>query len=135
MRTIEDNLKELILLRYGTMINFSQAVNISNSTLSSIISRGVHNASVNNINKICKALDISADGLANNQIIPTTEKTSDEKHFKSLNEMIAYLEYLLHTNENMKHEGETLTDNDKQFIIDMMECSCHILEKNKKREK
>ena len=43
------------------------------STFATILSRGLDSASVNNILKICQGLGISADHLANGQIVPVSK--------------------------------------------------------------
>lgn len=72
--TIEEQLKEYILARYKSIREFSLVVNMSNSTLDSILRRGIGNSSVSNIIKICKVLRISVDELANGRIVPATVK-------------------------------------------------------------
>lgn len=72
--TIEEQLKEYILERYKSIREFSLTVDMSNSTLDSILRRGIGNSSVSNIIKICKVLRISVDELANGRIVPTTVK-------------------------------------------------------------
>ena len=71
--TIEDKLKDLIIEKYGNMMRFSNEIGMANSTLATIMKKGIHNANVNNIIKICKALKISADELANDRIVPLNE--------------------------------------------------------------
>ena len=72
--TIEQKIKKLIVEKYGSMTAFSKEVGIANSTLSTILSRGINKAGINNIFKICKALDISADALATGEIQKQEEK-------------------------------------------------------------
>lgn len=67
--SVESDLKNLIVERYGTVKAFSQSVGLPNSTLDSIFRRGVLNASVTNIIKICDKLGISADGLGEGKIV------------------------------------------------------------------
>lgn len=66
---VEDRLRKLIVERYGSMIAFSKSIGMANSTLATIMERGVNKASINNIIKICEALGISADSLAHGQIV------------------------------------------------------------------
>lgn len=66
--SIEEKLKEYILERYASIREFSHIINMSYSTLDSILKRGVSNSSVTNVIKICKALNISADALADGEI-------------------------------------------------------------------
>lgn len=65
---IEQKLKELILERYQSVREFTIQHDIPYTTLDSIFRRGVGNSSVNNVIKICKALGISADALAEGKI-------------------------------------------------------------------
>lgn len=72
--TIEEELKNYILDRYKSIREFSFAVDMSNSTLDSILRRGVGNSSLDNIVKICKVLKISVDELAEGKIVPVNVK-------------------------------------------------------------
>lgn len=67
---IEQKVKDLIISQYGTMKAFAGAIGMPNSTLDSIFHRGLQNASISNIIKICTALDISADALCADEVIP-----------------------------------------------------------------
>lgn len=75
--TIEEMLKDYILERYKSLREFTHAVDIPYTTMDSILRRGIGNSSVNNVIKICKALHISADALANGEIVPKYEKSPD----------------------------------------------------------
>lgn len=68
--TIEEKLKNLMLERYGTVLDFARAHDIPNSSIVSIINRGVRKSSVSNVIKICHALEISVDGLLDDKILP-----------------------------------------------------------------
>lgn len=66
--TIEDELRNLIIERYGNLKAFSNQTGIKYTTLHSVLTRGVSKAGVNTICSICKALNISADALAEGKI-------------------------------------------------------------------
>lgn len=72
--TIEDQLKNLILTRYRSIREFTIAVDMPYTTIDSIFRRGIGNSSVSNVIKICKALGISADDLAEGKIVPVIQK-------------------------------------------------------------
>ena len=74
---IEEKLKDYILTRYRSLREFTNAVDIPYTTMDSILRRGIGNSSVNNVIKICKALHISADALANGEIIPKYERSPE----------------------------------------------------------
>jgi transcriptional regulator with XRE-family HTH domain len=67
--TIEEQLKSLIVSRYSTVKQFSKEANIPYSTIDTILRRGILNASVDNIIRICQTLGISADALADGRIV------------------------------------------------------------------
>lgn len=71
---IEDQLKNLILTRYRSIREFTIAIDIPYTTIDSIFRRGVGNSSVANVIKICKALGISADELADGKLVPVIQK-------------------------------------------------------------
>jgi transcriptional regulator with XRE-family HTH domain len=75
--TIENKLKNLILKYYKSIREFSIKANISYSTLDSIFKRGIGNANISNVLKICNALGISADALGENEIVFVIEKKEE----------------------------------------------------------
>jgi len=80
--TIEEKLKEHILERYASIREFSQTINMSYSTLDSILKRGISNSSVTNVIKICKALNISADALADGEILSINTYKPNPRYFE-----------------------------------------------------
>lgn len=68
--TIEDELRQLIVAKYGTLTNFGNKIGMSQSTLSTIFKRGIQKTSITRIFKICDELEISSDALAEGRIIP-----------------------------------------------------------------
>lgn len=75
MGNVEDSLKKLILSRYRSIREFTTTIDMPYSTMDSIFKRGIRKANMDNIIKICNALEISADALANNEIVPLTPHT------------------------------------------------------------
>lgn len=71
--TIEEELKELMIKKSGSVNKFSQECGLSTSTVATTFSRGIQNTNVNTIIKICKALQISADELSNGKIVFTKD--------------------------------------------------------------
>ncbi len=67
--SIEFKLRELILSRYKSINEFAKTTNMPYSTIDSIFKRGIENASVSNLSKICKTLDISLDMLTEGYIV------------------------------------------------------------------
>lgn len=65
---LELELKALILERYKSLHDFSKTIGMPSSTLDNIFRRGIENSNSQNIFKICKALNISADELAQGRV-------------------------------------------------------------------
>lgn len=76
--SIEIELKELILSRYKSVRDFAISIEMPYSTLDSIFKRGVSNASITNIIKICETLFISADDLARGKIVHRSALSSSD---------------------------------------------------------
>lgn len=67
--SIEEELKAVILSARGSLREFAISIDMPYSTLDSIFKRGLENASIRSIVKICDALEISADALAEGKIV------------------------------------------------------------------
>lgn len=93
--TTEEKLKEYILSSYRSVHEFTQSIDMPYGTMASIFKRGISNSSVTNIIKICSALEISTDELANGNIVPILKTTSTK------------VEDII---ERMKHEISSIDD-------------------------
>lgn len=60
---IEEELKKMILEKYGSLRSFAIKIDMPHTTIDSILKRGIENSNVSNVIRICKALDISSDIL------------------------------------------------------------------------
>lgn len=67
---MEEEIKKMIIEKYGSMRSFSDKIGIPNSTVVSILDRGINNSNISNVMKMCKELKISVDKLVDeNKII------------------------------------------------------------------
>ena len=60
----EQQLRELIELKYGSVRQMALKIDMPASTINSILNRGILKSNVDNIFKICSALDIRPESLA-----------------------------------------------------------------------
>lgn len=108
--TVEDRLKELIIKDYGTLKEFTDHVGIPNSTFANILRRGVNNANVLTIIKICQALNISTDALAEGKIVflsrPETTPTKIEDLFDDVKQQLLNADNL--TLDNNPASGDVI---------------------------
>ena len=58
---LEEQVKKEIIDKYGSIRQFALTIDIPHTTIDSILKRGMDNSNVNNVLRICKALNISAD--------------------------------------------------------------------------
>ena len=111
---LEEELRALILSRYRSIREFSIKIGLPQSTIDSILHRGILNAGIGKVLKICQDLEISADKLAEGKIISTeisiTNITIDEqKHlieYRGLDdagrELVDSLTHKLHEQRSSK---------------------------------
>lgn len=132
--TTEEKLKDLILKRYHSVREFTISANIPYSTLDSIFKRGIGNSSVINVIKICKALGISADALADGEIVPLTNRTAI-----LLNDKIEITEILDDTKDMLTHcgfitlDGKPISKTGIESVIDALEVGVEIAKKKQKQ--
>lgn len=68
---IEEQIKKIIIEKYGSVRQFAFKIDIPYTTIDSILKRGIDNSNVSNVIKMCKALNISVDKLIdNNELVP-----------------------------------------------------------------
>lgn len=68
--TIEEELQNYIISKFKSVMNFSKSIGIPYTTVKGIFNRGIWGASVQNITKICDALDIDTNELVKGKIKP-----------------------------------------------------------------
>lgn len=112
--TVENELKNLIIERYGTIKKFSEVVGLKYTTVCSILERGVMRSTVDNIIIICRELKISTDELASGKIVPydVAELNTDT------------LYSVINTNALRKKNGKHLHEYQKKLLkntIDIIE--------------
>ena len=131
--TIEEQLKELILKRYHSIREFTTTIDIPYTTVDSIFRRGIGNSSVTNVIKICKALKISADALADGKIESVKPYTP-----RAINERFEVKEILENTKDILTHSGELTLDGEPiskdnvESIIDALEVGVEIARRKAK---
>ena len=79
---IEDNLKEIIEVKFGNVKTFAEKIDLPYTTVRSILQRGVMNAKVENVIKIADGLNMKAEDLMsldNTQSIFTIYNQLDQK--------------------------------------------------------
>ena len=67
---LEEQIKKMIIRKYGSIRSFALKIDIPYTTIDTILRRGIDNSNVRNVIKMCKELKIAADKLIdNNEIV------------------------------------------------------------------
>ena len=131
--TIEERIKELISSRYGTMREFSKQIEMSQSTLATIMNRGIHKASIGNVLKICQALQISADELANDKIVPANSKVIHRFVVAEIPEMISYIRKNINDYADMTINGKELSHEEWYVLLDGVDLTIDLIKRKRER--
>lgn len=129
--TIEEKLKDFILARYGTLKDFTPHTGLSYSTVDTILRRGLKKASISNVISICRALGLSADELANGRIVPIGGRITQQTQIE---EILNFAKSNIGTNEKFTLDGEPLSANELEKLIDGMEIVIELIRRNRGRE-
>ena len=117
--TIEEKLKKYILKRFNSLREFTIAIDMSYSTVDSILRRGVGNSSVTNIIKICKFLGISVDELANGNIVPIGSYTNPET--TEITEILTDVKSKLTHGDGLTMNGKPIDQESINSLVEAME--------------
>lgn len=110
---IEDRLKDLIIAKYGGIYPFAKAINIPNTTITTILKRGIHKAGIDNIIAICDALNISVDEIVQDRIVPATK--SAVKPLPTDLELL--MNYIKNNPQEITLDGIALSDSETNILL------------------
>lgn len=130
--TTEDKLKELILNRYSSMREFAVAIDMPHTTVASIFKRGIENSSVTNIIKICKALNISVDGLADGEIVPIRSYQKPTERIFEVNEILEDVKDQLSHLDGLTFDGKPINKESIDSIVDAMDIGVEMAKRKMK---
>lgn len=112
--TKEDMLKNYILTKYRSVREFTTKYDIPYSTVATIFKRGIDNSSINNVIKICAALNISTDALIEGKIIPVSKEDHD---IVQIQDILNTAKKNLLSNSNLYIDEKKATTSDIAFFI------------------
>lgn len=122
--TFEDQLKQEIISQYGSIRAFSAALGIKNSTLDSMLTRGLYNSGVGKVMQIFDALGIDTESISVGRIIYTKDKIENppapaepEQGDNKVSRKAAE-EFL--TSYGFIKPGQSLGDNDLIFLDNLI---------------
>ena len=117
--TVEERLQELILARYRSLREFAMTIDMSPSTLDSMLKRGLDRATISNVIKVCNALHISIDELANDRIISTVSLVTTDS--RDVDNILRILRGDILTRDDLTLNGQELTDVDRIALSNLLD--------------
>lgn len=121
--TFEEKLTQYILSEYKSLQNFATASGINYQTLVSILKRGLDNANVSNIKKICKTLRINMNDFVDGKITPVTGETPNTTELGTVNQRIS--EMLLTV------DGKPLRETEKEMLINSIDIAIELIKRKR----
>ena len=138
MNNTEERLKELIKMKYGSLRKFCNETGIPQSTLSSIMVRGINNASIQTVIKICQALDISTDELAEGRIIPNDHKQRQAlrllAYARELSKILQFGREYKNAYEPYAIDGVDMSEEETEMFLDGLELVTNLIRKQRMRK-
>lgn len=130
--TIEEELKNLILTRYNSLREFTIDIDMAYSTMDSIIRRGIQNATLTNVFKICKALNISADALEQGKIVPIATKNTEpnmkkDNRSREITEIMNETKRQLLESNNLRLDGKPVESDSITSLIDAIDIGVEMI--------
>lgn len=120
--TLEEQLKQEIIRQHGSILAFSKTIGIKNSTIDSMLTRGLYNAGVGRVMQIFDALGIDTESLAVGRLIyvddsktekaPAPSEDSAEANkvsFKAIEQALVSMGWV--------KPGQDLSDTDLDFLM------------------
>lgn len=99
--TREEQLKELIASKFGSIARFAEAAELPATTIRNIFTRGLGGVGADTVIKICATLDVDVEGLMNGTARQGRTVTFDD------------FTYAMH------NETRALSQEKKQMLLDM----------------
>ena len=130
--TIEEKLKKHILTKHKSIREFVKYADLPYSTVDGILKRGISNSSVGNVLKICYALQISADELANGKIVPMESKASRHVFFTEVPEMLGYMSNHPDEYSDLTVDGQPLTQSEWDTLRNSLALTVSFIQKARK---
>lgn len=129
---IEETLKSYIIERYGSVRAFALNADIAYTTVVTILQRGINNASLTSIKRICDALNISPDKLSEGEIVFKSDLSEfiEIKEPKiDLNTLISQYKWTLRNNP-VEFDGHVLTEQEINTISTAIDISLEMIKQN-----
>ena len=131
--TIEERLRQMINTEYGSLRAFTMEKNLTYANMDSILRRGIKNATWTSVKKLCEALGISADELIYEKIVPVDKTMKRKQHMTDIDSILAFTKQNLQEYSDLTIEGQPMTKNEIEILLDAIDIGVEIIKRNRKR--
>lgn len=138
--TTEEKLKAYILERYKSIREFTIKIDIPYSTLDSVFKRGIDNSSLGVIFKVCDALNIDVDALAEGEIVPRIKPDSitvtsgngstHQVQIREIDDVLAGMKKRLLNYHTLSLEGKPIKKEDAKTLVNGIDISLEMVKKS-----
>lgn len=132
---LEMKIKELAKEKYGSILQFTNTIDMPYATFDSMLRRGVNNSTVENVIKVCNGLHISADELSKGRIVPATKIDTNNEGPTDILAILSVAKNRLLACEGLTFNGDPADPESVQSILDAMEIGINIALKRKEAKK
>lgn len=126
--TTEEKLKNYILSKHRSIREFTQSIGMPYSTMTTILKKGVNNANVLTIIKICQALNISTDDLAQGKIVPVARSAPEPTKIEYI---FDELKQTLLNGDNLTIDGKPATAAEIMMLVNMIDATLQTIKKQR----
>lgn len=124
--TIEEMIKKQIISEYGSVRAFTIKHGLAYASIDSILRRGIKNATWTNVKKLCAALEISADELAQNRIVKIMNPKSQNV---KMEDMVQEFNQKVSSTENLTINGTPASAEDIMLITNTLDTAVEVRKK------
>lgn len=128
--TIEQQLKDMIISRFGSVSEFTSRSGIPNSSFVSIMNRGINTANMSNMLKISNALNISIDELARGRIAPVA--LNSPRLGADISASLNLYKHGIKSLDSLELDGIPLSDSERSTFYAMLDGVVDIMRNIKK---
>lgn len=126
---IEENLRAMIIARYGNIKQFAEVAGMGYTTIHSIITHGIEKANFKNVAQICETLEISVAELSHGRIVSVAKNSADAPDLREIPVIIMYARLNPQDFTRYTLYGQPLTTAEGMMLLDALEIAVKIIKR------
>ena len=104
--SIEDQLRQLIVEKYGSVRAFTKVIGVPYSTIDSMLKRGLNGTGVATVLLVCLTLQIDIEELLEGRVSPKRTSATEATPVEEQSETYVLRSTLLHNFDQLNQEGQ-----------------------------